>query len=667
MGDRALKDILFSHFHRQCSALSLGGILLLGLGGINACNSAPLSPAARPSPLQTATPSPSPTMAVQPSTSISPALLATAMPLASPTQKPIETPPVIPIYLAFDSDGEGLDYATFSGQIFDDNFKPLKEVHIQARSLNKAVPYSAQTIALDGQYTFNRIPSGIQVEITASKPGYTTRKRVEVPKSDYRGAGLNRFDFGSASAEGSVYASPELALSDKPEVTEVSFSQTAEGIPANASFSLKFSEPMNPASVENHWVILSAHHRQLSADQDNPNRAYTLPDTPIFDKNAFQISWNAENTEAKFQFRAPLRLPTDKDKTRIPRYQLAFRTPANEAGAIQDQRGVNRSAKHFRLNSASEFVQSEFVQFDILPDPVLPEVKQFKLAPDLPVGAGYIVEYSKPMLQPILNLKIVGGMAGLTEAYRQAPATVLTNGLSHPDQVTENYQFKIVNFKQDPVYQGSWGRLGGKVAFLAEDPFYQQVLLQLPVYTGPDLPAVYLNSHELISAEGAYHTGPEPDQYHLYLIRPNAELVPMTITLPANLTNNGALATALETQLNNQAQNLIHKPAQTAFSVKIFSTTGGNPALQGRFLIRFHDTLGTYLGFAFQAAPASNDTGEQLPQLQTGGLKWFNGKAPALLKADDRVELTVAGTVIDPAGNALDPAKQNATLFVYEN
>jgi len=604
----------------------------------------------------------SPILANQPSAKPTPVLVATTTtPHANPTPKPIETPPVIPIFLSFD-DGEGLEYATFSGQIFDDNFKPLNEVHIEARSLNISVPYSAQTIALNGQYTFNRIPSGIQVEITATKPGYTTRKRVEVSRSDYRGAGLNRFDFGAASAEGSVYASPEWALSDKPEVTAVSFSQTAEGIPANTSFSLKFSEPMNPASVENHWVVLSGSHSQLSADQGNPNRAFTLPDTPIFDKNAFQISWNAENTEANFQFRAPLRLPTDRDKTRIPRNQLAFRTPSNEAGAIQDQKGVSRTAQHFRLNSATEYIQ-----FDILPDPVLPGIKQFKLAPEQPLGAGYIVEYSKPMLQPILGLKIVGGMAGHAESYRQAPATLLSNGSNQPDPVAENYQLNIVNFKQERVYQGSWRRLGGNVAFLAGDSLYQQVLLQLPVYTGPDLPAVYLNSHELISAEGAYHTGPEPDQYQLFLILPNAELVPMAITLPANLSNNEALARALETQLNSQAQNLIRKPGQTAFSVQIFSTTGGNPADQGRLLIRFRDTLGTYLGFAFQAAPASNDAGEQLPQLQTGGLKWFNGKAPTLLKADDRVDLTVAGTVIDPAGNALDPAKQNATLFVYEN
>lgn len=73
-----------------------------------------------------------------------------------------------------------LEQIGFNGQVFDDTNAPLDGVKLTARSLNASVPYVAETTSTGGTYAFGKAYSGIQVEIVASKPGFTTRKRVEV-------------------------------------------------------------------------------------------------------------------------------------------------------------------------------------------------------------------------------------------------------------------------------------------------------------------------------------------------------------------------------------------------------------------------------------------------------------------------------------------------------
>jgi hypothetical protein len=104
---------------------------------------------------------------------------------------------------------------TFNGKVFDDTSAPLDGVAIAAKSLNPALPYSATTTTAGGSYAFNNAPVGVEVQITASKAGYTTRAMTGVLKANKAGdPSVNRFDFGSDGSPSQFQQAP--GLSDRP-------------------------------------------------------------------------------------------------------------------------------------------------------------------------------------------------------------------------------------------------------------------------------------------------------------------------------------------------------------------------------------------------------------------------------------------------------------------
>ncbi len=116
-------------------------------------------------------------------------------PLGLPTPPPNQ--PVPTALPSAQDDISIVERTIFNGKVFDDTRAELDGVRIVARSLNSSVPYEAETITVNGTYAFNNAPSGVQIEIIASRPGYTTRRRVEVLKSNKQGdPDANRYDFG---------------------------------------------------------------------------------------------------------------------------------------------------------------------------------------------------------------------------------------------------------------------------------------------------------------------------------------------------------------------------------------------------------------------------------------------------------------------------------------
>jgi hypothetical protein len=197
--------------------------------------------------------------------------------LPTPTPRPQVSPTPVVVVLPTPYQTPGCDLAyycdfdrtTFNGKVFDDNFLPLKGVTVIAKSLSSNVSFKAETVTVDGTYTFNNAPSGVQVEITASKAGFATRKRVEVLKSNKQGdPNTNHYDFGTDGGAATFSASYN-SLSDQPEVVMVTPARNGSGVAFNTSFVLKFSEPMAKQTVEKSLLISAFNRRKLTVDADN--------------------------------------------------------------------------------------------------------------------------------------------------------------------------------------------------------------------------------------------------------------------------------------------------------------------------------------------------------------------------------------------------------------
>ncbi|HEY9840027.1 MAG TPA: carboxypeptidase-like regulatory domain-containing protein, partial [Candidatus Obscuribacterales bacterium] len=149
----------------RAQSLMITGVMSLGLALVGSCAPAgptQTKPSTSPTPSATATASPTPQSPPQ----------STPQPTATPTA----TVTAIPTPVST-SDLIIAERTTFNGKIYDDSHFPLEDVTITAKSLNSAIPYSETTMTRNGNYTFNAAPSGVELAITASKPGFTTRRR----------------------------------------------------------------------------------------------------------------------------------------------------------------------------------------------------------------------------------------------------------------------------------------------------------------------------------------------------------------------------------------------------------------------------------------------------------------------------------------------------------
>lgn len=141
------------------------------------------------------------------------------------------------------------------------------------------------------------------------------------------------------NARNSVYLPQVVQALPAPDSTDVS---------PETSFTLTFSEPMNAESVEQNFRV------RTQAGALNPLR--------VWDRQAFDISWNTQLTEVSFSFKAGQKLEWVKDT------QPAGFTVSLDAvdGVIRDAGGDGSQEAPFRLPGRSP---EDFYFFDV---PYLP-------------------------------------------------------------------------------------------------------------------------------------------------------------------------------------------------------------------------------------------------------------------------------------------------------
>ncbi|MDB5100946.1 MAG: hypothetical protein JWM80_5367 [Cyanobacteria bacterium RYN_339] len=160
------------------------------------------------------------------------------MPTASPTPtpspvqtaipSPVPSPPLVP------NPGGVAKLDHIFGTVYDDLGKPVLGARLKIRSLDESVVYAAdRTTSEAGYWEVTDAPEGANIEVIASKPGWTTRRRI----GSFQDAVVEPHvvDFG-----GNNLVAADYYISDHPEIAGVTL--------RDGQLHLTLSEPLDGAN-----------------------------------------------------------------------------------------------------------------------------------------------------------------------------------------------------------------------------------------------------------------------------------------------------------------------------------------------------------------------------------------------------------------------------------
>lgn len=217
------------------------------------------------------------------------------------------------------------------GYVYSDQQKPLERVSIKIQDLYPDIEYFAETFTdQDGFFIFHEVPAGLALKFTASKPGFASRQQTHVLISNKSFPGMNRHDFGIGQTGNKNYGHPLHALSNKPEVVEVSPGEDSQDITTRTPVMLGFSIPMNQNSVEKNFQITALESK--------------LTGQRAWDQNDFKIEWNQDSTQVIFKFKPQHQLKSAVDSSLKYRVSLDRKN-----GRIRSLSGFEREKAPFKL------------------------------------------------------------------------------------------------------------------------------------------------------------------------------------------------------------------------------------------------------------------------------------------------------------------------------
>ncbi len=553
-----------------------------------------------------------------------------------------------------------VERTTFNGKVYDDTNAPLDGVTVTAKSLNTSVAYEVSTTTAGGTYAFNNAPAGVQIEITASRNGYTTRRRVEVLKSNKEGdPDANRYDFGTASSESSGFGTEFNALSDKPEVTMVTPGRNASGINPATSFVLKFSEPMDRQTVTDAFEIRAfggqgfnvtapqQFGEQLTVDDEITFNSGTASDgqlifagDKVWDKAAFNASWNSDDTEVTMTFKEERALPTDTESENVPDYSVSFE--GGEAG-IKDKSGITRDEKHFKL---TEGRFENYYKFSINTDEVKPSVNSVTVIDGQNSGSDtgdtIKVQFSERMIHRTLSASVAGGMNG-----QPTEAAGANNNISSTSAAA-NYRVTVTRGGQTIMNQADWSSLGGGAVFDSNDATNKTVLL---------LPPTGSMSYNLVD----YTYGSSPENMTVLFTFTDGTTYQQNATgISLTSTDYGVTSNTLATALGVSGGGLTLEEATNAGGGTEDEIDSGDT-----YFFRFNSGATASNGSIQKPiASALLQSGTNLDKIGLSAGTLFvtssNGE-PNVFNPGDNVEVRVNTTVLDPAGNSVDSSNNDAS------
>jgi hypothetical protein len=361
----------------------------------------------------------------------------------------------------------------------------------------------------------------------------------------------------------------------------------------------------------------------------------------IWDKDAFNISWNSDDTEITFSFKEEKLLPTDKDSNLVPDYNVAFNGFNSSDRLLKDKSGISRSEKHFKLTDG-DFEES--YKFSIKTDEVKPTITGITAETAENGGQNgdaVRVRYSERMIIYTRDISIAGGMENIAGADQKAPGGYPgTTQVASTSAAAKNYNIITVQTGGVTTYTGTWGALGGTAVYDTTDLTHKTVLL-LPGFASGTFTQ---STAALANADTLTGTAVLSDG--------------TTVNVSSAANAGGAAYTGLQTALNaltpalTGATFVVTGSAANSAVGTTHSITLGAGAIINTKAVR-------YITFTGGVNAANMGVTANTPYNVYPGVT--SGARMNLYVPGDTVRVKVNSTVLDPAGNTLDSSRDNAS------
>lgn len=253
-----------------------------------------------------------------------------------------------------------------SGYVYDHTGATVNRATVSARSLDATAPFYREVQTADGSFVLNGVPEGVNVELVASRAGWTTRRRV----ATFQGQTTERHEVNFGAAGGERRDGAAHFLAPFPEIVRTEPADGADNVETGAGvYRLYLSEALGaedqrrfeaafrilPANdVANGGVAGSTTDLRTIEDAAYPLvqaidgvagvAPYVVRKGSVFrndpDTRA-AFSWSASGQEVTFRFGGPLLVASDEETA----YQLAF-VSGGEDQRIRDQEGDQLGTSH---------------------------------------------------------------------------------------------------------------------------------------------------------------------------------------------------------------------------------------------------------------------------------------------------------------------------------
>lgn len=335
--------------------------------------------------------SPTVTTPPLPSPSGGPGVTPTASPSAGPSAQPTGQPtgqpsaaPSGPAASATPNPGDPVKAkpVVVSGMVYDEKGATVDGALITIRSLNAAAKYEATASTSAGSWVVNNVPEGVNVEVIATKAGWTTRKRVGSFQAD--AAQRNTVNFGASTSSSDAGAA--YFISNRPEVeATVPVHKSENQDPGMLTYKLTLSEPLSETGRKRFEDALrvfpandAASPNAAATDLESATDSGVVAVETAYDyvikkgttflgdsATTATVTWNEAKTEATLSFKAPL---IANDST-AAKYQVGLVAGTASDPAIEDiegeQLGTSDAGSLTAYPAAGNLIRNVFKEIDL--------------------------------------------------------------------------------------------------------------------------------------------------------------------------------------------------------------------------------------------------------------------------------------------------------------
>ncbi|MGE3725304.1 MAG: hypothetical protein AB7I41_07130 [Candidatus Sericytochromatia bacterium] len=425
---------------------------------------------------------------------------------------------------------------------------------------------------------------------------------------------------------------------------------TGGGTDSSRKYQLRFSEPLDPDSLNENLCVFARSPLPLSVESSGISGSGLFSSQKgnvLFRLADFQTVWNADKREVVLSFKPGRTLLSDSDPSRQPSHEMSLacgQTP------IKDSAGRSRSSG-FANENAQNLLTKIYLQQP--PQAVALQIQNGEAS----AQSDLRLRFNRALFIPTQVGSVGGGLSGLpTEAFAAL-------GKISATEAARNYTLTLERNGQTLLNGVNWAALGGSVAFDPFDSENRTVLLKRPPALAEALSGVFAQGSEAKSFPGPFLTDDADgngESLALELISKGWQKVPLTINLSENLKNASEVAQDLQSKLNTALKELpeYQRAKDASFSIKRET----NDVLT----FSFDDPSGLYYGFRITKAFLSSSTQPLPNRLQNGDSSETlpAGVLPPLYQGGDLISLSLGESIKAPSGERLTAQQRNLNLVV---